>query len=109
MDGSPERPFGGPPVARLDAIVHGRVQAVGYRVFAARAANELGLVGWVANLADGSVQCVAEGSRPALETWLARLRVGPAGARVDVVSATWAAAVGGLPEFRIRSRAHPGD
>jgi len=94
---------------RLDAVIHGRVQAVGYRVFAARLATDLGLSGWVANQPDGSVRCVAEGMRPALERLLAGLRAGPAGARVESVTETWGSAVEDLDGFRIRSHAHPGD
>lgn len=109
MDASPERPPAEPESARLDATVYGRVQAVGFRVFAARAGTDLGLSGWVANLPDGSVRCVAEGPRAALDTFLAGLRAGPLGARVDMVSETWTAASGGLEGFRIRSHAHPGD
>lgn len=96
-------------LARLDAVIHGRVQAVGYRVFAARLATDLGLSGWVANQPDGSVRCVAEGMRPALERLLSGLRAGPAGARVEVVTETWGTALEDLDGFRIRSHAHPGD
>jgi len=96
-------------LVRLDAVIHGRVQAVGYRVFAARLASGLGLTGWVANQPDGSVRCVAEGLRPALERLLAGLRAGPAGARVEAVTETWGRALEDLDGFRIRSQAHPGD
>ncbi len=97
------------PPARLDATVRGRVQAVGYRVFAARTATALGLEGWVANLPDGAVRCVAEGPRLTLERFLAELRTGPTGARVDGVETTWSEPAGDLGGFRIRSFAHPGD
>ena len=60
-------PPGGAGRARLDARVRGRVQGVGYRVFALREAGSLGLDGFVANEADGSVRVVAEGRRADLE------------------------------------------
>ena len=63
---------------RLDATVRGRVQGVGYRVFALREAMALGLDGSVANLGDGSVRVVAEGPRRDLEALLALLARGPA-------------------------------
>ena len=55
------------PFPRLEATVRGRVQGVGFRYFVVRRALELGLVGWVANGADGSVRCVAEGPSAALD------------------------------------------
>ena len=62
---------------RLDASVRGRVQGVGYRLFALREAMASGLAGWVANEADGSVRVVAEGPRAGLDALLERLREGP--------------------------------
>ncbi|MGP1674215.1 MAG: acylphosphatase [Candidatus Limnocylindrales bacterium] len=97
------------PVARLDATIRGRVQGVGYRYLVLHRAMDLGLVGWVANTADGSVRCVVEGPRPALETLLETLAVGPAGALVERVLPTWSAPAGGFVSFEIRSGGHRGD
>jgi len=66
-------------------VVKGRVQGVGFRWFAERAARELGVRGWVRNLSDGSVETVAEGDEPAVAAYLARLERGPDGSRVDGV------------------------
>ena len=94
---------------RLDATVRGRVQGVGFRYYAVRHAMDLGLTGWVANEPDGSVRCVAEGPRPALEALLDALERGPAGALVDRVSSRWEMATGGLRSFEVRSGGHRGD
>jgi acylphosphatase len=94
---------------RLDARVTGRVHGVGFRYFVYREASELGLVGWVANLSDGSVQCVAEGSRDRLETLLDRLRDGPPAAIVEGVSVAWMPATAAFASFGVRSGAHLGD
>jgi acylphosphatase len=94
---------------RLDAIVRGRVQGVGFRYFVIREAMDLGLVGWVANDLDGSVRCVAEGPRAVLETLLQLLEAGPASARIDRVDADWGAATGSFRSFEIRSAGHRGD
>ena len=52
--------------ARLHAVVHGRVQGVNFRSFAASRARGLALSGTVRNLPDGrSVEVVAEGDRAA--------------------------------------------
>ncbi|MDQ2965893.1 MAG: acylphosphatase [Chloroflexota bacterium] len=95
--------------ARLEAVVRGQVQGVGFRWFVVREASRLGLRGWVANEADGSVRCVAEGPRPTLETLLAALRKGPAGAVVDTVSEAWLTATGAFDSFGLRSSGHRGD
>lgn len=100
---------GGPDRLRLDAVVRGRVQGVGYRVFALREALDLGLDGFVANLADGSVRVLAEGSRPVLEAFVERLREGPPAGWVDDVLLRWEPARGAGPGFRIESGHHRGD
>jgi acylphosphatase len=94
---------------RLDAVVRGRVQGVGFRYFVLEEANRLGVGGWVANERDGSVRCVAEGPRAQLETLLDLLRAGPRGAWVDDVEARWGPAAGDLQRFTVRSGGHRGD
>lgn len=69
----------------LRAVVQGRVQGVGFRYYAARAARELGVSGWVRNLPDGSVETLVEGDAAAVEGYLDRLRRGPSASRVDGV------------------------
>ncbi len=58
-------------------------------MFAMREAQKLGLGGFVRNLRDGRVEAVAEGDRTNLEAFIARLRVGPAGAQVREVAVEW--------------------
>ena len=94
---------------RLDVVVRGRVQGVGYRYFAIHAAVELGLVGWVSNLPDGAVRCVAEGDHASLEAFADCLRDGPAGAIVDDLLTAWPPATGEFTSFSIRSGWHSGD
>ncbi len=99
-----------PPASeRLQATVIGRVQGVGFRVFAIREATHLGLSGSVANELDGSVRVIAEGARPVLETLLGRLEEGPPAGYVDRVMARWEPARGMPSGFRIASGAHRGD
>lgn len=63
-------------------LISGRVQGVGFRWFAARAASETGVTGWAKNRADGSVEVHANGSSIQLSNFEARLRQGPA--RADI-------------------------
>jgi len=88
-------------VARLHGIVTGIVQGVNFRWFAQRRAAELGLVGYVRNRSDGSVEFVAEGTRGALERWLDAVRVGPPSAAVENVDAQWSASTGEYQRFEI--------
>jgi acylphosphatase len=94
---------------RLDAVVHGRVQGVGFRVFVLRAARRLGLRGWVANEPAGRLRCIAEGRRDALEALLGELNEGPPGAWVDRVEAAWGPATSEFDAFEVRSGWHGGD
>ena len=89
--------------------MRGRVQGVGFRVFALREASYLGLDGFVANEMDGSVRIVAEGPRPALDALLERLEDGPPAGFVDRVITRWEPARGLASGFRIESGAHRGD
>jgi acylphosphatase len=95
--------------ARLEATARGRVQGVGFRYLVLRRGMELGLTGWVANEPDGTVRCVAEGPRADLESLLATIMRGPAGALVQRVSVTWTDATGTLHDFGIRAGGHRGD
>ena len=70
------------------AIVRGRVQGVGFRFFAERAARDLGIRGWVRNLSDGSVETLAVAGEDALRSYFERLKKGPFGSRVDAVDVT---------------------
>ena len=58
-------------------IVKGRVQGVGFRYFAMRAARQAGVVGTVRNLADGNVEAIAEGTPAALSEFRIALERGP--------------------------------
>ena len=68
------------------AVVSGRVQGVGFRFFAERAAKKAGVFGWVRNLPDGRVETVVEGSDDAVERYLSEIRKGPFGSRVTDVA-----------------------
>lgn len=88
---------------QLHAIVTGRVQGVNFRIAAVGQAQRLGLKGWVRNKPDRSVETLAVGAREALLKYMAWLRQGPPGARVDNVAETWSdAAAERFDAFNIR-------
>jgi acylphosphatase len=89
--------------ARLEAIVHGRVQGVGFRYQVAQHARAMGVTGYVRNLWDGSVEVVAEGDTVSLAQFLSYIQVGPRPAWVSEVMTNWQAASGAFHSFEVRS------
>ncbi|HWM17026.1 MAG TPA: acylphosphatase [Microbacterium sp.] len=84
---------------RMTAWVHGHVQGVGFRWWTRCRALELGLAGHAANLSDGRVEVVAEGSREACERLLAALRSGSTPGHVLQVTERFDEARGGTKGF----------
>lgn len=89
-------------VQELHALIHGRVQGVGFRYFAIEKGLSLSLRGYARNLDDGSVEVLAQGPRPALEHLLALLWRGPGSASVSHVDVTWRAPSAHLSGFHVR-------
>lgn len=87
---------------RLEAVVRGYVQGVGFRLFVVRQARALGVTGWVRNRGDGAVHVVAEGDRQDLLSLLDRLRIGPIGADVQDVEVSWQPYLGNFSTFEVR-------
>ena len=67
------------------ALLSGRVQGVGFRFFAERAARSFGVKGWVLNLPDGRVETVVEGEEDAVARYLEKVGRGPFGGSVASV------------------------
>lgn len=87
---------------RVELSIRGRVQGVWYRASARSAAQARGLVGWVRNCDDGSVQAIAEGPREALEDFIAWCHKGPPAARVDSVDVKWSDPLDAFDSFEVR-------
>lgn len=68
--------------------IEGRVQGVGYRVWAIETAAGLGLRGWVRNRVDGSVEIRVSGTPPAITVLIEACEQGPRGALVARVAVT---------------------
>jgi acylphosphatase len=90
-----------PGSAAFRAVAMGRVQGVGFRYSALRQARALRVTGTVANLPDGSVEVVAEGSMPDLERMLSWLRRGPPGAHVSDLQVQWLDWTGRFADFEV--------
>jgi acylphosphatase len=93
---------GAPSRKRLQALVHGRVQGVSFRYYARQRARAFGLVGWVRNREDGTVEVLAEGQESDLRCFLSWLHAGPSLAHVTRVETEWAPARGDLISFEVR-------
>ncbi len=66
-------------------VIRGIVQGVGFRYFAQRRAEQLGVRGYVKNLPDGRVEVYAIGSPEKLAELRQLLEIGPRSAHVTAV------------------------
>jgi acylphosphatase len=83
--------------------ITGRVQGVAFRASTVTTARMLGLAGWVANRADGSVEAVVEGDEAGVAALIRWCHYGPPAARVDHVEVADELVYSALPKsFTIR-------
>ncbi len=91
----------GGDAARLRLVVSGRVQGVFFRAAARRQALSFHLRGYARNLADGTVEIVAEGRREELRALAQWARVGPPAAAVADVREEWRESLGEFADFTV--------
>lgn len=89
------------PIQAVHCKIFGIVQGVGFRYSAQAEARRLGLVGWVRNCSDGSVELYAEGSSAQLRQLVVWLHHGPPGAEVERVETKDAKPAGTFQRFSI--------
>jgi acylphosphatase len=89
--------------ARIQIVVTGRVQGVGFRAFVFDLAKQAGISGWVRNLGYNQVETVSEGSREKLEWFIEQVKNGPRGCRVDQSDIEWQTYSGEFIGFTVRS------
>lgn len=61
----------------VKGYVAGRVQGVGFRYFVKKHADNQGVTGYAKNLADGRVEFLLQGEKPAVVSVLENIRIGP--------------------------------
>ncbi len=88
------------PSAR-HAVVHGRVQGVGFRYWARSTASGLRLTGWVRNLENGTVELFFQGKQENMEQFELLLQKGPPGASVSRVDSRPVVPRGSYTRFSI--------
>lgn len=86
----------------MQARVIGRVQGVGFRYYVMGAASELGLIGWVRNRRDGSVEVLAEGELEILKKLVQSLQRGSRSSAVKEVKTELLEATGEYESFFVR-------
>ena len=86
---------------RKNIRVSGTVQGVGFRWFVLKHARKLGLVGWVRNNPDGSVEIEAQGTSETVESLIGDVRRGPRFSRVESVNSTDIVPLGKEKHFRV--------
>ena len=86
---------------RVHVIISGRVQGVFFRAETQRAAEGFGVLGWVRNRRDGTVEAVFEGRQEDVDAALDWCRQGPRMSRVDKVDVNWQTYTGKFKSFEI--------
>lgn len=86
----------------MRCIVSGKVQQVAYRAYAESSATDLGLVGYVRNLPDGTVEVVAQGDPSILKEFVEYLHEGSLLSEVEGVAVEWMTIKKPLDEFSVK-------
>jgi acylphosphatase len=82
-------------------IIKGRVQGVFFRMETKRAAERLGVSGWVRNLRDGTVEALFEGKKADVDAVLRWCETGPPLSSVSHVDASWGEYTGNHGGFEV--------
>ena len=69
----------------MHAVVHGYVQGVWFRATTREHAEKIGVKGTVKNLADGTVEIYAQGSKARLEQFISNLKANPGMGTIDSI------------------------
>ena len=86
---------------RAHVNIIGRVQGVFFRMETQRAAERCGVLGWVRNKRDGSVEAVFEGDKQQVDSILGWCKEGPPMAVVEGVTVDWEEYTGTYDRFKI--------
>lgn len=88
--------------ARVHIFVSGRVQGVFFRENTRKKTKELGITGWVRNLADGRLEAVFEGEKDKVEELVNWAKKGPMFAKVNGLESIPEEYQGEFNNFEIR-------
>jgi acylphosphatase len=85
---------------RVHLFARGRVQGVFFRQKTKQQAESLGVMGWICNLPDGSVEAVFEGEESAVKAIVEYCHHGPPSAKVTSVDVELALYRGEFNDFK---------
>ena len=86
---------------RIEIIIFGQVQGVFFRQGVKKEADEMGIVGSVKNMQDGSVKIIAEGKEENLEKLVEWCKAGTEFSQVKDIEVKWFDATGEFKNFEI--------
>ncbi len=86
---------------RVEAIVRGIVQGVGFRYHVKELSNSFKVTGYVRNLPDGCVEIVCEGDTEELRAFIEAIKRLPPPVMVEGVEETWKEASSDIEGFHI--------
>jgi acylphosphatase len=86
---------------KLHVYYQGNVQGVGFRFTVREIAKDLGVFGWICNLADGRVELVSEAEEGVLKEFLERIDRYFA-RYIDDKEVSWESSAHGFQDFRIK-------
>lgn len=89
--------------SRVSLKIIGLVQGINYRYLSQQQAQISGLVGYVKNLDDGSVELVVEGDASKLKKFVRWCYNGVGSATVLKIEENWSGETGEFSEFMIKS------
>jgi len=89
-------------MVEIYCVISGKVQGVRYRDYVQVSATQLGLVGWVRNAPDGTVEVCAQGLPDTLKEFVEYLHEGSLNAKVEAVSVDWRTAKTVFEDFSIQ-------
>lgn len=87
---------------QLHAFVHGRVQGVGFRNSTRITALSLGIVGWVRNRFNGTVEVLAHGAPDKLKIFEQWLHQGNSISQIESVDVEWGEPTEIFEDFTMR-------
>ncbi|WP_461208495.1 acylphosphatase [Desulfocurvus sp. DL9XJH121] len=90
-------------IRSLQCVVTGNVQMVAFRAWISDQARSLGVKGWARNLADGTVEVLAQGDEAAVLELKKRLIAGSPLSKVQDVACKWIDYDKEHTEFQIRT------